>query len=166
MPPLNFNIENILSGVNDAYEKLYSAEENIYDLLSGAIKSLSGVSEYDASLSELAERLNSSLIDIEDIASELKSKSGKADFDEGEFNELNLRIDIINSLCRKYGENEEEILLYRDRIEEVIPWTRRLQDVCLGHHLPLFPRPWPPDPAGALENAWWTMGNSLPARGR
>lgn len=112
------NIENILSGVNDAYEKLYSADENIYDLLSGAIKSLSGVSEYDASLSELAERLNSSLIDIEDIASELKSKSGKADFDEGEFNELNLRIDIINSLCRKYGENEEEILLYRDRIEE------------------------------------------------
>ncbi len=112
------NIENILSGVNDAYERLYSADENVYDLLSGAIKSLSGAMEYDASLSEFAERLNSSLIEIEDVASELKSKSGKADFDEGEFNELNTRIDVINSLCRKYGENEEEILLYRDRIEE------------------------------------------------
>ena len=112
------NIEKILSGVNDAYESLYSADENVYDLLSGAIKSLNGAMEYDASLSELAERLNSSLIEIEDVASELSSKSGKADFDEGEFNELNNRIDIINSLCRKYGENEEEILLYRDRIEE------------------------------------------------
>ncbi len=112
------NIENILSGINDAYERLYSGEENVYDLLSGAIKSLNGVSEYDSSLSEFAERLNSSLIEIEDIASELGSKSGKADFNEGEFNELNNRIDVINSLCRKYGENEEEILLYRDKIEE------------------------------------------------
>ena len=112
------NIEKILSGVNDAYESLYSADENVYDLLSGAIKSLNGAMEYYASLSEFAERLNSSLIEIEDVASELSSKSGKADFDEGEFNELNNRIDIINSLCRKYGENEEEILLYRDRIEE------------------------------------------------
>ena len=112
------NIENILLGINEAYDSLYSSDENVYDLLRRAVKSLNLVSEYDGAVSELAERLSSSLIEIEDVASELKSRIGKEDFDEGELNLLNSRIDLINSLCRKYGENEEEILNYREKIFE------------------------------------------------
>ena len=35
---------------------------------------------------------------------------------------------------------------HRDTAAKLIPGIRHLQDVRLGRHLPLFPRPWPPDP--------------------
>jgi len=110
------NIENILSGTSEAHELLYSADDNAYDLLSKAIKSLNSVTEYDTKLEDAVKRLESALIEIEDVSSELGTYIGRADFDEREFDLLNNRIDLINSLRRKYGNDEEEILEYREKI--------------------------------------------------
>lgn len=110
------NIEKIVSGAGEAHEKLYSAENNAYDLLKDAIKSVNSAKDYDAALKDAAERLEAALIEIEDVSAELGSYLGKADFDEKEFDYLQNRIDVINSLKRKYGESEEEILKYREKI--------------------------------------------------
>ena len=110
------NIEKIVSGAGDAHEALYAADSNAYDCLKNAIRSINSAKEYDNALSEAADRLESALIEIEDVASELGSYIGKTDFDEKEFDHLQTRLDIINSLKRKYGATEEDILSYRDKI--------------------------------------------------
>lgn len=110
------NIEKIVSGAGDAHEALYSADSNAYDCLKNAIKNINSAKEYDNALYEAADRLESALIEIEDVASELGSYIGKTDFDEKEFDHLQTRLDIINSLKRKYGSTEEDILTYRDKI--------------------------------------------------
>lgn len=110
------NIEKILSEASTAHSALYSAEDNAYDLLNRSSKALSEAAQYDSKLSEASRRLESALIEIEDISGELGSYIGRVDFDEGEFNELNERMELINSLKRKYGATEEEILAYRDKL--------------------------------------------------
>lgn len=110
------NIEKIVSGAGEAHEALYAAENNAFDCLQEAIKALNSAKEYDSGLSEAAERLESALIEIEDVASELGSYLGKADFDENELDLLQNRINLINNLKRKYGSTEEEILAYREKI--------------------------------------------------
>lgn len=110
------NIEKILSEASTAHSALYSAEDNAYDLLNRSSKALSEAAQYDSKLAEASRRLESALIEIEDISGELGSYIGRVDFDEGEFNELNERMELINSLKRKYGATEEEILAYRDKL--------------------------------------------------
>jgi len=110
------NIEKIVSGAGAAHEALYSAESNAYDCLKDAIKSINSAKEYDFALQSAAERLESALIEIEDVSGDLSSYLGKADFDEKEFDLLQNRIDLINGLKRKYGQSEEEILKYREKI--------------------------------------------------
>lgn len=124
------NIEKIVSGAGEAHEALYSAENNAYDCLKDAIRSLSDAREYDPALSEAQERLESALIEIEDVASELGSHLDKADFDEKEFNLLQERIDIINNLKRKYGASETEILEYRDRISAELSELKSSDEMC------------------------------------
>lgn len=106
------NIENILRDTGEAHEMLYSDDSNAYDLLEAAVKNLNSAAEYDERLKEYAERLNSALIEIGDVSSELASYNSAADFDEGEFNMLHSRFDTLNSLRRKYGDTEEQILEY------------------------------------------------------
>ena len=112
------NIEKIAKGASDAHEALYSADENAFDCLKTAIKGLNSAKEYDSSLSQSAARLESCLIEIEDIASELSSSLANADFDEKEFDYLQNRIDLINTLKKKYGQSEEEILQYKEKISK------------------------------------------------
>lgn len=54
---------------------------------------------------------------------------------------------------------------HRDRAAEATPWVGRLQDVCLVHRLPLFPRPWPPGPPQCPRKHQVDRGN-LTAEGR
>lgn len=111
------NIENILKDTSEAYEMLYSAESNAYDLLEGAVKNLKSALEYDESLKEAANRLDSALIEIGDVASELAAYNRAADFDENEFNMLHSRFDTITSVRRKYGDTEEKIFEYSEKIK-------------------------------------------------
>lgn len=111
------NIENILRDTCEAHEALYSAESNAYDLLETAVKCLNSASEYDNNLSEAAQRLESALIEIGDVAGELAAYNGKTDFDEGELNMLNSRLETLNTLRRKYGDTEEDIIGYCEKIK-------------------------------------------------
>lgn len=107
------NIESIVSGAGNAHSALYGSEENsAYDLLRSALRSISDISEYDKRLSDCAERLSGVIAETEDIASELSSCTENADFSMAELDSLEQRIDLINSLKRKYGGTIENITEY------------------------------------------------------
>ncbi len=76
-----------------------SACEKVEEALK-SVQSLSGLSEH---YQELVNRLNSVLIELEDINSTVNDDINNNVFDENRFNEIDNRLDLIKSLFRKYG---------------------------------------------------------------
>lgn len=113
------NAEKIITAVQNAYEGLYGGEYQAaaYDLIMKAAREIGSVREYNEQLGACSERLDSTMADIEDITSELKGFLDKSEYSEGELDEVETRLNVINTLKRKYGSTIEDINSYLEKIK-------------------------------------------------
>ncbi|MBS3908277.1 MAG: DNA repair protein RecN [Actinobacteria bacterium] len=84
------------------------------DLVARAAEDLRTIANIDAALDEIAERLNSLTIELEDCAASLKDYVTSLDFPPGRLQEVEDRLSLLALLKKKYGASIEEILKYRD----------------------------------------------------
>ncbi len=110
-------ISKISEALNYSHEALYSSDQNVYDTISSVANSFMSVAEYDVKLNEIYERLNSAAIELDDIIYQIRDYRDGMDFDESEANSIESRLDLINTLKRKYGNSIEEIIEYKNDIE-------------------------------------------------
>ena len=92
-------------------------DENIIDNLNDVIRTLEKISGYDEKYDKVCRSLREVYYEIEEASMDLNSFEQELDFDEEEQNKIEERIDLINTLKRKYGNNIEEVLNYKDEIE-------------------------------------------------
>lgn len=113
------NIEQIAESSNDAYDALYGDERQAaaYDRISSAVRALETIHSFDAQINEFYQTLSSVLADLEDVTHELRAYLDKVDYQPGELDFLEERLQTLFQLKRKYGGSEEEILNYLSRIE-------------------------------------------------
>ncbi len=105
------NIESIISGASTAYEALYGNDSGAaFDLLKTAERALSDVCRFDSKLSDACSRLSGVIAEVDDISGEINSCLLKTDFSTAELDRIEERLDLINSLKRKYGNTIEEII--------------------------------------------------------
>ena len=90
------------------------------DSLNTAIRSLEKIEEYNVEYSKILNTLKATYYEIEEASRDLNGLNEDICFDENEQNEIEERLDLINSLKRKYGNNINEILLYKDKISSEI----------------------------------------------
>ena len=120
------------------------------DLIARAAEDLRTVVNIDAALDEIAERLNSLTIELEDCAASLKDYASSLDFPPGRLREVEDRLSLLALFKKKYGSSIEEVLEYRDsavrelllcdtsgermaRLEgEIVELERRLADVAMN----------------------------------
>lgn len=95
---ISFGLTEIL---NDIDKNPYSASAG--EQISTAEKTLSGLSSYGEKYDNLATRLKSIVIELQDITSSIEDINSSLNFDEQEFENIDKRIDYIKSLFRKYG---------------------------------------------------------------
>ena len=107
------NLDKINNSILTSYDLLKSGDISVYDRIGKAIASLTPVSEYDLVLEELVERLENLAYYIEDIDVQMRSYIEKNEYNPHELEEIQLRMDFINSMKRKYGDNIEDILDYK-----------------------------------------------------
>lgn len=98
----------------------YEVSEKVLDSINIAIRSLEKIEDLDKSYSEKLNALKSTYYDIQEIARDISSLRDEVYFDEEERKELETRLDLIFSLKRKYGNTIEEILKYKEKVEEEI----------------------------------------------
>ncbi len=110
-------ISKISEALNYSHETLYSSDQNVYDTISSVANSFMSVAEYDVKLNEIYERLNSAAIELDDIIYQIRDYRDGMDFDESEADSIESRLDLINTLKRKYGNSIEEIIEYKNDIE-------------------------------------------------
>ncbi len=111
-------ISKISEVLNYSHESLYSIDRNVYDQLSSVVSSFQSITEYDSKLMEIYERLNSVAIELDDTIYQIRDYRDEMDFDESEVDKIELRLDLINTLKRKYGSTIEEIINYKNEIED------------------------------------------------
>ncbi len=114
------NIEQIVENSGKAYNFLYGDEtgESAYDRIAAATRTLDGIYTYDPKLASFHETLTSVLADVEDITHELKLYLDGVDYEHGELDFIEERLQTIFHLKRKYGGSEEEILSFLASIQQ------------------------------------------------
>ena len=94
--------------------------EDTVDSINVAIRALERIENIDSIYSEKLSSLKGIYYDIQELSRDITSLNNDVLFDEKERNEIELRLDIIFSLKRKYGNSIEEIIKYKEQIENEI----------------------------------------------
>ncbi len=118
------NARRIAEDAAEAYRLTCDGPGNAGDSVSGALARLLYVSGYDREVEELAGQLSEIESLLSDFNRSLSSYLDDLTFDEGEFAQLESRLDEINRLKAKYGSTIEEILAYKEEKEQ------RLQELA------------------------------------
>ena len=86
-------------------------------ILKEAVRRLDKGSRFLPELQQLAERLESSRLEIEDISAEVESASDKIELSPDALQKVEDRMSLIYDLMKRYGVNsEQELIVERDRL--------------------------------------------------
>lgn len=104
------NFQKIAGSLSEVSMLLSEGDNNLSDMAGAALKNMIAASEYDESLSENCDILSDIESLISDVSHNLSAYMEDFSFDQAEFNALEERLDLINSLKMKYGNSIENIL--------------------------------------------------------
>ena len=107
--------EKISTSLNLAQAEI---NNNSIDSLNTAIRALEKIEQYNDRYSNIVTRLKSCYYEIQEASRDLLDE--EIYFDEAEQNNIENRLEIINSLKRKYGNTIPQIFEYKKKIEQEI----------------------------------------------
>ena len=114
--------QNILQGITAAHLALAGDEEGeqpgAADLLGGAVDGLQNAAQLDETLAPMAERLQELYYSARELATDLADRLDAYDFDPGELDLIEGRLDTIYRVKQKFGMEVEELLSRRDQAAE------------------------------------------------
>ena len=111
--------EDIKSALYTADNALQADETGIVSQLRSALNAMKGISRVFSEAEELATRMDSTYIELKDIAQEVGSLLGNVDFDPAELDHINERLDRLYDLQKKYhAEDTEGLIALRDSLKE------------------------------------------------
>jgi DNA repair protein RecN (Recombination protein N) len=126
------HMEKIFGGIQAAYRALHGDQRGL-DWLGHAMSELERIQQYDDGLAPLVETIQSAYYQVEDLTRQLRQYADKVEYDPEELAEVERRLDVIQSLKRKYGKSVDEILEYaaaiQDELEEIEHYDDRLQQM-------------------------------------
>ena len=93
---------------------------NIVDSMNYVIRLLEKIEQYSSKYAELVSRLKNSYYEIQEVGLDINLISKDNYFNEEEKFDIEERLDLINSLKRKYGNSIDEILKYKNNIKDEI----------------------------------------------
>ena len=109
--------EEIKGALYTADNALQADDNGAVEALRNTISALKGISKVFSAATELAERLDSTYIELKDVAQEISSLLERVDFDPSELEMVNNRLDRLYDLQKKYhAESIEDLIALRDDI--------------------------------------------------
>lgn len=112
--------EEIKSALYDA-DNMLSGENCALEIIRQAANRVNAVAPFYNKIQGVADRLESTLIELKDIAGDIASESENIDFNPERLAQINERLDLIYSLQRKHHKDSVEALLEEQaRLQELI----------------------------------------------
>ena len=107
------NSERISESLNTASDAL-SGESGAVGSLKKAVDELNGIASLSSAYEELAARLSDLYYEVEDASYSVRDLRLESDFDPRRIDELENRLDAIESLEHKYGRSIKEVLEFAE----------------------------------------------------
>lgn len=111
--------EDIKTALYEADNALSGEDDSILDKLKNATHQLENICDVYPSMADVAGRMQSSYIELKDIAQEISSSVDHVEFDPNRLDAINTRLDKLYTLQQKFHvETVTELIATRDRIAE------------------------------------------------
>ena len=122
---LMLNSEKISKNLNEAD---IAIGENSIDSINVAIRALEKIENIDKKYEDISSNLKNIYYELQEISRDISEHKEDVYFDEQERNEVEERLDLIYNLKRKYGNDVQEILNYKNEIEAEINHIENLDE--------------------------------------
>lgn len=110
--------EEIKSALYETDNTLSADDTGVVSAIRSARSALSSIQHVFPAASELAQRLESSYIELKDISEEISSQLERVDFDPAELDAINNRLDRLYDLEKKYHvETVSELIAKREELK-------------------------------------------------
>ena len=112
------NHKNIADTLTNAYSMLDNEEFSSLANVRSAMNDMESVEEYDPEYREISSSLSETYYVLEDITKRLEDIIEDLDFDGNRLMQVENRLDLLNTISRKYGGTVDDVLLYFAKITD------------------------------------------------
>ncbi|WP_341841251.1 DNA repair protein RecN [Chitinophaga caseinilytica] len=121
--------EEIKGTLNRIYFQLKEDEQPLLQQLRQLQQSLQGLSAFHKDVPPIAERMQSSYLELQDLAAEVERLNDGVQFDGERMEQLNERLAVAYKLLKKHGVQDTAALLaIRDQLQEKLDGVLNLDD--------------------------------------
>ena len=120
------NSEKLQSNLEEINQNL---GENAIEAISNSIRCLEKISNCGESYDKKLSELKNIYYEVQEFSRDICNMKDEVFFDEEERNKVESRLDEIYSLKRKYGNSIEEILKYKEKLENEITQIENLDEI-------------------------------------
>ncbi|MGN0712852.1 MAG: DNA repair protein RecN [Anaerovoracaceae bacterium] len=110
------NSEKIFENIEKSYGVLYDSSPSVMDGLRGAMRSVEEIASFSSDIGAVSQEFSDVYYRLEDICRSLRDVKDRLTFNPEELDEAISRLELINSMKKKYGDSIEEVLQYFNSI--------------------------------------------------
>ncbi|MDD6816148.1 MAG: DNA repair protein RecN [Firmicutes bacterium] len=114
------NSEKIVENIEKSYGALYDSSPSVMDGLRGAMRSVEEIASFSSDIGAVSQEFSDVYYRLEDICRSLRDIKDRLTFNPEELDDAISRLELINSMKKKYGDSIEEVLQYFDSISAQI----------------------------------------------
>lgn len=124
------NAEEIKRSLVSSSFLLSEGEQNVLSMLKESVQQIQQAARYFSGAEELAQRLQSTYIEIKDIASEIAQQEEAVMLDQQRLDEVSARLSELYSVMKKHRvDSEGELLQIRDDLEQKLQAVLNHDDI-------------------------------------
>lgn len=112
------NYQKIVDTANYLMQLYDDEEHGIETLLGNAQQAANELSTYGVKFKDIAKTIDDGVYALSDARSELSNVLDEMDFDEERFQYVTNRLDLLNSLKKKYGPSLQDVFVFYEKVKK------------------------------------------------
>ncbi|WP_027137277.1 DNA repair protein RecN [Gaetbulibacter saemankumensis] len=123
------NVESIKDTLSEAYQLLGEEQIGVLTIMTSLKSSLSKLASFSPAYEELYNRVNSSLIELDDVFSEVDELQGNLEADPARLETVDAKLRVLHNLMQKHVvDNVADLIEIKTQLEEKVSVTENLDD--------------------------------------
>lgn len=121
------NIEEIKDKLSASYQLLSNEDIGVISNLTELKNQFAKISEYSANYKAIFERINSSLIELDDVFSEIETAQDQLEDDPNRLEVVNAKLQVLHNLMQKHiVSSVSELISIRENLKEKVSVTENM----------------------------------------